>query len=58
MTKRRTTKRFDCVEMKRKAQAAVYENIKHLNPEEELAFYLRTIAMGPLAAWWKKVNKT
>lgn len=36
-----TMKKFDCVEMKRKGAAKIYEQIKDMTPEQELA-------------WWKE----
>ncbi|MCH7472495.1 hypothetical protein IIA79_06035 [bacterium] len=33
------TKEFDCVEMKRKSQALIYEKTKDMTPEEELAYW-------------------
>jgi hypothetical protein len=32
-------KKFDCVEMKRRGAEAVYEKIKDMTPEEELAYW-------------------
>lgn len=32
-------KTFDCVEMKRKAQERIFEEIKDLTPEEELRYW-------------------
>ncbi len=32
-------KEFDCVEMKNKAQAQIYEIIKDMTPAEELAYW-------------------
>ena len=37
-------KAFDCVEMKRKAQAEIYEETRGLSREEELAYYHRAAA--------------
>jgi len=37
------TKTFDCVDMKRKAAARVYEAVKDMSPQEE-------------AAYWRKIN--
>lgn len=34
-----TNKDFDCVEMKREGSRHVYDAIKNLSPEEELAFW-------------------
>ena len=37
----RTKKTFDCVEMKRKGAARIYEAIKEMRPEEEKAYWQR-----------------
>jgi hypothetical protein len=34
-------KAFDCVEMKRKGAALIYERIKDMTPAEELAYWRR-----------------
>lgn len=33
------SKAFDCVEMKRKAQRQIYQEIRHLSRKEELAYF-------------------
>jgi len=38
------TKTFDCVEMKRQGSRRIYEQIKDLTPEEELAFWRKRSA--------------
>ena len=37
------TKAFDCVQMKDRIQEEIYEEIKDLSPEEQIAYYQRTI---------------
>ena len=37
----RKTKTFDCVEMKRAVQEIIYEEIKNMSLEEELAYWRR-----------------
>ena len=55
--KRRKPKRgFDCVGFKRKAQAEIYQQIKGLSPEEEIEYFRRWAAKGPLAKWWKALE--
>jgi len=51
-------KSFDCVEMKRKAQEKVYEETKHLNREQLVAYFRRHVETGPFAHLWKKSRKT
>lgn len=57
MPKKPKQKTFDCVEMKRRAQARIYEEIKDLSPEEEVAYFRRAAETGPLADWWKKIRR-
>ncbi len=33
------TKKFDCIEMKRKSQELIYNKIKKMTPAEELEFW-------------------
>lgn len=51
-------KGFDCVEMKRKAQEKVYEETKHLNREQLVAYFHRQVETGPFAHLWKRSRKT
>ena len=50
-------KRFDCVAFKRKAQAGIYEEIQGLPVSAQAEYYRKKAATGPLAAWWKAVQK-
>jgi len=56
MTHDTPPKDFDCIEFKRAAQARIYEQIKDLSPEEELAYYHRAVEEGPFAEWWKRAS--
>lgn len=53
MKKPEPKKSFDCVEMKRRAQERIYERIKDLSPEEEIAYFQRAAQTGPLGDWWQ-----
>jgi hypothetical protein len=55
--KTRKKKAFDCVEMKRTIQAQIYEEIKDLTPEEELAYWRKSADEGPWGDWWREVHK-
>jgi hypothetical protein len=48
-------KDFDCVELKREAQARIYERIKNLSPEEEIEYFRKAAEEGPLGAHWKAI---
>jgi len=39
MRQPRTRKTFDCVEMKRKGAARIYEAVKGMTPEQEKAYW-------------------
>lgn len=39
MKRTRTDKDFDCVEMKRKGAARIYETIKDMTPDQEKAYW-------------------
>jgi hypothetical protein len=55
--KRRSPKRnFDCIGFKRKAQAEIYQETKGLSPEEEIEYFRRRAAEGPLGEWWKTLE--
>ena len=41
------TKVFDCVQMKNKIQEEIYEEIKDLTPEEQVAYYQKAIQGDP-----------
>ena len=50
-------KDFDCVEFKRRAQVRIYEEIKGMSPEEEIAYFRKAAARGPLGRWWKAIRQ-
>jgi hypothetical protein len=56
MKRRRPAKGFDCIAFKSKAQAEIYEEIKGLSPEEEIAYFRRRAAAGPLSKLWKALE--
>jgi hypothetical protein len=57
MKRRRTKKAFDCIEFKRKVQAEIYEEIKELSPEQEIEYFRRRAATGPLGKWWQGLER-
>ena len=56
MKRRRAAKGFDCIAFKRKVQAEIYAEIKGLSPEEEIAYFRRRPATGPLGKLWKALE--
>jgi hypothetical protein len=57
MKRRKTRKAFDCIGFKRKVQAEIYEDIKELSPEQEIEYFRRRAATGPLGKWWKGLKQ-
>jgi hypothetical protein len=57
MKRRKPAKGFDCIEFKRKSQAEIYEEIKGLSPEEEIEYFRRRAAAGPLGKFWKALDR-
>jgi len=57
MKRRKPEKHFDCNGFKRKVQAEVYEEIRGLSPEEQIEYFRRRAADGPLGRWWKALER-
>ena len=57
MKRRKSEKGFDTIEFKRKVQAAIYEEIKGLSPEQEMEYFRRQATDGPLGKWWKALER-
>lgn len=49
-------KEFDCIEEKQNAQRLIYEEIKDMSHEQEIAYFRKTSSEGSLGEWWKKVK--
>ncbi|HMD95939.1 MAG TPA: hypothetical protein VKM93_01220 [Terriglobia bacterium] len=58
MKRRKLEKSSDCVGFKRKVQAEIYREIKGLSPEEEIEYFRRKAAEGPLGQWWKALESS
>ena len=52
MKKTKVIKGFDCVEMKRKAQAEIYRETKHMSSSEKMAYIHAQVQNGPFGAMW------
>jgi hypothetical protein len=48
-------KDFDCVELKRRIQAELFEQIEPLSDAERQAWSRRRLESGPFAAEWKAI---
>lgn len=46
----------DCVAMKRAAQAKLAEKTRGMTHAEEIAFYEREAATGPMADYWRSIR--
>ncbi len=57
MKRRKREAGFDCIAFKRKVQAETHEEIKGLSPEEEIEYFRRRAADGPLGKWWKALER-
>jgi hypothetical protein len=57
MKRRKPGKGFDCIGFKRNVQAEIYEEIKGLSPEEQIEYFRRRAADGPLGGWWKALER-
>jgi hypothetical protein len=57
MKRLRPAKGFDCIAFKRHAQAEIYEEIKGLSPEEEIAYFRLRAATGSLGKLWKALER-
>ncbi|MGD0012237.1 MAG: hypothetical protein ABSE93_27325 [Terriglobia bacterium] len=57
MNRRKPEKDFDCIGFKRKVQAEIYEEIRGLSREEQIEYFRRRAADGPLGKWWKALER-
>jgi hypothetical protein len=54
--KTKSEKTFDCVQYKRQVQAAIYDEIKGMTHEQEIAYFQQQADSSALGQWWKRVN--
>jgi len=54
----KTTKKksFDCVEFKHQAQRKIIEEVAGKTIPEQVAYFRRKAARGPLAGWWSAID--
>lgn len=52
----KTDKTFDCIEFIRNAQLKIYEEIKGMTHEQEIAYFKEKAENGPLGDWWRHVK--
>jgi len=51
-----TTKRFDCIEFKDRAQERILEDTRSMSPEERREYLRRRAEDGALGEWWRRVK--
>ena len=56
MTPTKVEKAFDCLAYKDRVQAEIYQEIKDMTHEQEIAYFRRATETGPLADWWKRAR--
>jgi len=49
-------KGFDCVDFKRGAQLAIYDEIRGMTHEQEQAYFSQQAEKGPLTDWWRRIK--
>ena len=57
MSRKPTTKTFDALAFKEQAQAEIFEAIRDLTPEAQIAYCRRRAESGPLGARVKSVKR-
>jgi len=53
----KSEKTFDCIAFKREAQARIYDEIKDMTPQQQIAYYRHAARNGPLGAWWRRISE-
>ena len=51
-----TIKNFDCIAFKRAAQESIYEQIRNMTPDEEIAWFRQKVESGPYGELWKRIS--
>jgi hypothetical protein len=54
----RNESHFDALEFKRHSQERIYDVVKVLEPEQELAYYQHVALRGPLGEWWSRIRES
>jgi len=49
---KKSEKTFDCIAFKRAAQLQIYEEIKNMSREEQIAYFHNKAETGPFKEWW------
>ena len=51
-------KEFDCIQNKRDAQSKIYEAIKQMTPEEEIAYFRKSVERSKFSKWWNSAQSS
>ena len=49
-------KEFDAIQIKRDAQEQIYQAIKQMTPEEEIAYFRKSVEQSTFSKWWRSVS--
>ncbi len=49
---------LDCIALKDRVQSEIYEEIKDLSHDEEIAYFRRRVEKGPFADLWRRIRST
>lgn len=49
-------KNFDCIEMKRDAQTRIYEEIKGMSHQEQIAYFQKAVRSSRFREWWERTD--
>ncbi|MCK9418020.1 MAG: hypothetical protein M0R70_01420 [Nitrospirae bacterium] len=49
---KKSDKTFDCIAFKRSAQLQIYEEIKNMSREEQIAYFHNKAETGHFKEWW------
>lgn len=52
-----TSKTYDCIQEKRRAQMRIHDEVRDLTPAEQIEWFRRNAEQGPLGDWWRRVKE-
>ncbi len=58
MSKLAVKKKFDCIDMKRKAQERIYRDTKDMTPKQEMEYIHKMAREGSAGKIWRKFEGT
>jgi hypothetical protein len=54
--KTKSEKTFDCIQYKRQVQSEIYEQVRGMSREQEIAYFQQQADSGALGPWWKRIK--